>query len=146
MSINLRKMNIGGLEVNVIRKDIKNIHLGIYPPNGRIRIAAPLNTTDEKVRLFIISRIPWIKKQQNKFHDQPRQTKREYVSGESHYFLGNRYLLNVIPATTSPKIEIKNKTHIDRYIRPETTTRKREEIVSNSFWNCDLSLRNICKF
>ena len=71
------KFEICNLMVETVRKDIKNIHLGVYPPNGRIRVAAPLKTSDESVRLLIISKIPWIKKQQSKFMAQERQTKRE---------------------------------------------------------------------
>ena len=80
------KLIICDLEVQTIRKDIKNLHLGVYPPLGRIRVAVPLKTSDESVRLFVISKIPWIKKQKAKFQKQQRQSKREYVSGESHYF------------------------------------------------------------
>lgn len=126
-------VKICNLEVQTVKKNIKNMHLGVYPPNGRIRVAAPLKTSDEKIRLFVISKLPWIKKQKIKFIRQPRQTKREYVSGESHYFLGNRYLLNVVPTNDSPKIEIKRKTHIDLHIRPGTSTKRREEILENFY-------------
>ena len=133
MNTDQKMMSVGGLEISVIRKNIKNIHLGVYPPNGRIRVAAPLNTNDEKIQLFVISRIPWIKKQKNNFREQARQTKREYVSGESHYFLGNRYLLNVIHTLESPKIEIKNKNRINLKIKPGTTNKKREELIENFY-------------
>lgn len=126
-------MEVCNLEVQTVKKDIKNIHLGVYPPNGRVRVAAPLKTTDEAIRLFVISKIPWIKKQKLKFNKQQRQTKREYVSGESHYFLGSRYLLNVIHTNNSPKVEIKRKTHIDLHIRPGTPTKRREEILDNFY-------------
>ena len=127
------KLKVCDLEVQTIKKDIKNIHLGVYPPQGRIRVAAPLKTSDETIRLFLISKIPWIKKQKAKFHNQERQTKREYVSGESHYFLGDRYRLNVLQTDDSPRVEIKRKTHIDLHIKPGTTTARREKILDDFY-------------
>jgi hypothetical protein len=137
MNTDLKKMKVGSLEVQTVRKDIKNMHLGVYPPTGRVRIAAPIRTTEDSMRLFIISKIPWIKKQKVKFEKQQRQTKREYISGESHYFLGRRFLLNVIHTKDSPKIEIRKKTHLDLHIRPNTSTKKREELLE-SFYRGEL--------
>lgn len=127
------KLEICNLRVETVRKDIKNIHLGVYPPNGRIRVAVPLKTSDESIRLLVVSKRHWIKKQQSKFIAQERQTKRDYISGESHYFLGNRYLLNVVHTNGSPKVEIKRKTHIDLHIRQGTSTKRREEIIENFY-------------
>src|SRR5437764_6928218 len=87
---------VSGIPVAIDRKDIKNLHLGVYPPNGRVRVAAPLRINDEAVRLLIISKLAWIRRQQAKFEGQERQSEREFVSGESHYYQGKRYLLNVI--------------------------------------------------
>ena len=126
-------MKVGTLDVHTVKKNIKNIHLGVYPPNGRIRVAAPLKTSEEAIRLFVISKIPWIKKQHLKFSKQPRQTKREFVSGESHYFLGSRYRLNVIHANVSPKVEIKGKNQINLQIRPGTSTESRKKILENFY-------------
>jgi len=125
------KFEICNLMVETVRKDIKNIHLGVYPPNGRIRVAAPLKTSDESVRLLVISKIPWIKKQQSRFMAQERQTKREYISGESHYFLGKRYLLNVIDIEPIPRIEIKRKAHIHMYVKPNSTLKHREKLLED---------------
>jgi predicted metal-dependent hydrolase len=119
--MNTKQIKIGDIEIITLRKDIKNLHLGVYPPHGRVRIAAPLKTSDEAIRLFAISKINWIKKQKVNFNDQERQTKREYISGESHYFFGKRYLLNVVHLNPTPRIEIKKKTHIDMYINPKNT-------------------------
>jgi predicted metal-dependent hydrolase len=119
------------LEIETVKKDIKNIHIGVYPPNGRVRIAAPLKTTDEAIKLLVISKMPWIKKQQLKFNEQERQTKREYVSGESHYFMGNRYRLNVIETTAKPRIEIKRKTRIDMYVKQYTPLVAKERLMDN---------------
>lgn len=130
-------MKICGLEVQAVKKNIKNMHLGVYPPQGRIRVAAPLKMNDESIRLFIISKVPWIKRQKSKFEKQQRQTKREYVSGESHYFMGNRYRLNVVHTKSSPKVEIKRKTHIDLHIKPDMSIEKREELLDD-FYRAEL--------
>jgi predicted metal-dependent hydrolase len=129
----LDNMQICGLQVQTVKKNIKNMHLGVYPPQGRIRVAAPNKMNDESIRLFIISKIPWIKKQKAKFEKQKRQTKREYISGESHYFLGNRYRLNIIDTETKPRVEIKKKTHIDLYIKPNSPREKKEKLLENFY-------------
>jgi hypothetical protein len=87
MTIQRRQISIRGLPVEVVRKIIKNLNLGVYPPHGRVRAAAPLAVTDEAVRLAVIGKLGWIKRQRARFDDQPRQSKREIVSGERHYFL-----------------------------------------------------------
>ena len=91
MSTEASEIWVRGIRVQIVRKDIKNLHLGVYPPNGRVRVAAPLRVRDDAVRLAVIGKLGWIKKQQTKFAAQPRQSEREMVSGESHYFLGRRY-------------------------------------------------------
>ncbi|MGO1372567.1 MAG: M48 family metallopeptidase [Senegalia sp. (in: firmicutes)] len=93
-------------------------------------MAVPKKLDDESVRLFAISKLPWIKKQKKKFLSQERQSKREFVSGESHYFRGTRYLLNVIESKEKQRIEIRNKKYIDLYIRPNSTIEKREKIIN----------------
>jgi predicted metal-dependent hydrolase len=133
MNTDTKTIQIHNLNVETVKKNIKNIHLGVYPPNGRIRVAAPLRTPDEAIELLVISKIPWIKKQQAKFEKQKRQTKREYVSGESHYFLGKRYLLNVIKTKDKPRIEIKRTKHIDLYIKEDMDFEKKEQIFENFY-------------
>ena len=81
-------MTVNRITVEVIRKDIKNLHLGVYPPNGRVRVAVPLAVSDEAVRLAVVDKLTWIRRQQAKFTAQSRQSQRAMVSGESHYFLG----------------------------------------------------------
>ena len=117
------------LEIETVKKDIKNIHLAVCPPNGRVRVAAPLKTTDEAIKQLIISKMPWIKKQQTKFAFQERQTKREYISGESHYFLGNRYRLNLIQTADKPGIEIKSKTRITMYVKPKASIEEKQQLM-----------------
>lgn len=130
MSEATHQIEVGNVTVDVIRKDIKNLHLAVYPPNGRVRVAAPLRINDEAVRLMVISRMPWIKRQKLKFEGQERQTQREYVSGESHYYKGQRYLLNVIYHDAPPSVIIQNKTFIDLYVRTGSTQAKREEVFT----------------
>jgi len=133
----LKKTRISNLMVHTIKKDIKNIHLGVYPPSGKIRVSAPLKTTDETIRLFVLSKTSWIKKQQQKFLKQERQTQREYVAGESHYFFGKRYRLNIIHTDDKPKISIKRKTYIDMYVKPHTTTKQRE-VIFEKFYRSEI--------
>jgi predicted metal-dependent hydrolase len=127
----MNQLKVGGIIVDVVRKDINNLHLAVYPPTGRVRIATPLLVSDESVRLFVISKLAWIKKQKAKFAGQERQTKREYVSGESHYFEGSRYLLKVIYKTGAQKVVVRNKKYIDLYARPGTDSEGRGRILTN---------------
>jgi len=123
------QLTISDINIDVIRKDIKNIHLAVYPPTGRVRIAAPTTVSEDAIRLFAISKLSWIKRNQRKFLEQDRITPREYKQRESHYFQGVRYLLNIIETEASPKVILRNKKFIDLYIRPETPTSKRREIM-----------------
>ena len=127
----MHQIKINNLTVDVIRKDIKNLHLAVYPPNGRVRVAAPLRVNDEAVRMAVIARLGWIKRQQAKFTKQERETQREYVNGESHYFLGNRYLLNIVEDSPSGKVVIRNKKRIDLYVRTNSDPAQRERIMLN---------------
>jgi len=125
-------MRVSNFTVETIRKDIKNIHLGVYPPKGRIRMAIPLRTSNKSARLFVISKTPWIKKQQKVFANHQRQTPRKYITGETHYIFGKSYRLNVI-TSDEPKIEIKKKTQIDLYVKPKTTIKQKEKIFENYY-------------
>lgn len=129
MSIEKHQIEVNGLAVDVVRKDIKNLHLAVYPPNGRIRVAVPLLLDDEAVRLAVIERLAWIKRQQLKFQEQDRQSRREYVSGESHYFQGRRYLLNVIELAGVGKVVVRNKKTLDLYVHPGSTLAQRQRIM-----------------
>lgn len=124
----MHQIQVNGLTVDVVRKNIKNLHLAVYPPVGRIRVAAPLRVNDDAVRLAVISRLPWIKRQQAKFNAQERESKREYVGGESHYFQGARYRLNVVEREGPLQIVIRNKKTLDLYVRPHTSAAQRERL------------------
>ncbi len=106
------------------------MHLSVYPPTGRVRIAAPLNVDDEAVKLFAISKLAWIKKNQRKFQMQDRQMPRVFEQRESHYFEGKRYLLRVTEQNAPPRVEIKTKTYIDLFIRPNATVEQRQNYIN----------------
>ena len=125
MNTKTTRKKICDLEITTVKKDIKNVHLGVYPPNGRVRVAAPIKTTDEMLDALVASKMPWIKKQRSKFENQERQTKRDFVSGESHFFMGHRYILNVVKTDSAPKVEMKRNARIDMYVKPETPTEKK---------------------
>jgi predicted metal-dependent hydrolase len=112
-----------------VRKAIKNLHLGVYPPHGRVRVAAPLRISDDAVRLAVISKLRWIKRQQARFGTQPRQSRREMVSGESHYFLGQRYRLRVSTRAGAGKVLLPNRSTIELYVRPEASAEQRERLL-----------------
>jgi predicted metal-dependent hydrolase len=124
----MQQIMLGDICVDVVHKDIKNLHLSVYPPDGRIRISAPLRMDTDTIRVFTISKLGWIRKQQSKLRSQERETPREYITRESHYYLGKRYLLKIIEHNASPKVEIKHGT-IEIYIRPNTGMEKRKEIL-----------------
>jgi hypothetical protein len=123
-------ITVSDLVIEVDRKNIKNLHLSVNPPDGRVRIAAPLKIDDEAVRLFAVSKLSWIRRQQRKFEAQPRQSEREFVSGESHYFNGERYLLNVIYRKGKAKVVIRNKTYMDLYVRDNSNQKQRQRVVT----------------
>lgn len=126
---NTHQMLISGLEVDVVRKAIKNLHLGVYPPHGRVRVAAPLTVSDDAVRLAVIGKLGWIRRQRAKFEEQPRQSKREMVAGESHYFLGRRYRLRIVEHDGAGKVVIRNTALIDLHVRPRSSAEQREAIL-----------------
>jgi len=126
----MEQITIGNIKIDVVRKEIKNIHLAVYPPTGRVRIAAPLNVNEDAIRLFAISKLGWIKKNQRKFEGQERIAPREYKERESHYFQGRRYLLNIVETDKTQKVVLKNKKFIELHIKPGTSTAKRHEILT----------------
>jgi predicted metal-dependent hydrolase len=125
------KITVGGLPVYVVRKAIKNLHLGVYPPHGRVRVAAPLRVSDNAVRLAVIGKLGWIKRQRKRFDAQPRQSAREMASGESHFFLGQRYRLHVVQDHGPAKVIIRNKSTIELYVRRDSNVEQRERVLQH---------------
>jgi len=128
MNISHNTIKLGDICFDVIHKDIKNVHLSVHPPQGRVTISAPLQMDLETIRLFSISKLGWIRKQQTKLKNQKRETAREYITRESHYYLGQRYLLQVIEQNAAPKVVLKHRT-IELYIRKGSSVTKRKEIL-----------------
>lgn len=124
----MQQLELGNITIDVELKDIKNIHLSVYPPNGAVKIAAPARMDLDTIRVFALNKLKWIKKQQAVFKNQERETPREYISKESHYFKGKRYLLEVIEQPHSPKVVLAHST-IKLYLKPNTSKEKRKEIL-----------------
>jgi predicted metal-dependent hydrolase len=129
MNTESHDLTINGLPVSIVRKAIKNLHLGVYPPHGRVRVAVPLAVTDEAVRLAVVGKLGWIKRQRAKFKAQPRQSAREMVRGESHYFLGTRYRLHVIQQYGASRVVLRNRSAMELYVHPGTGAERRERVL-----------------
>src|ERR1700688_23510 len=112
-------IELGGISVDVVKKDIKNVHLSVYPPTGKVRISAPLRMDLDTIRIYAISKLGWIKQQRKKITDQEREPPREYLDRESHYVWGKRYLLKVIQKDAAPEVELKHNQMLFQ-IRPST--------------------------
>jgi len=122
-------MEVQEIQVEVQRKPIKNLHLAVHPPDGRVRVSAPEYMGEEAIRLAVISRLGWIRRQQQRFRDQPRQSQREMVSGESHYYQGDRYLLQVMEDDAPPRVRIRNHRTLELWVRPGSDRAKREAVL-----------------
>lgn len=121
-------MHIGQLALQVNRKAIKNLHISVLPPDGRVRVAAPNHLSDNAIRMAVIPRIPWIRKQQRDFAKQPRQAQRSYVSGETHYVWGRRYRLTVVERPGKHEVKLSGATRMRLYVTPGTPPEKREQV------------------
>lgn len=124
----MSQIELGNISIDVEHKDIKNIHLSVYPPNGKVKISAPHRMDIDTIRVYAISKLQWIRKKQEQLRKQERETPREYLTKESHYFLGKRYLLKVIEHSAANKVEL-NHSEIKLHVRPLTTVQKKQEIV-----------------
>ena len=123
------RIEVSGIPVEVVRKDIKNLHVGVYPPHGRVRVAAPLRLDDEAVRLAIVSRLGWIRRRRDGYVQQLRQSRREMVTGESHYFLGHRYRLDVVELPGPSKVGLPSNATMRLQVRPGSDRSKREAVL-----------------
>lgn len=128
MSTTSAYLSVGGIDVDVVYKEIKNLHIGVYPPMGRVRVAAPERLDDDQVRLAVVSRLPWIKRQRDQLQAAQRQTIREMVTGESHYVWGSRLRLKVIARPGRAHIEV-DGDRLLLYAPVETTTEHRREVL-----------------
>jgi len=123
------QVRLGDISVDVMLKDIKNVHLSVHPPTGRVRISAPKRMSLDTIRVFAITKLAWIKQQQNKLRRQERETPREYLDRESHYLWGKRYLLKVVEQQAVPEVKLKHNNMILR-VRPGTNEKTKQAIVA----------------
>lgn len=130
MSTSRSTIEVGGIPVEVVRKPIKNLHLSVQPPEGRVRVSVPQRIDDEAVRLAVVSKLRWIRRHQQTFADQPRQSQREMVSGEGHYFMGRRYRLRVLENGGPNRISRKGNSELTLHVRPGTDRDKREQMLN----------------
>lgn len=126
----MQTIELGKIIIDVEQKDIKNIHLSVYPPVGKVKISAPHRMDLDTIRVFAISKLSWIKKQQEQLRNQNRETPREYLTRETHYFKGESYLLKIIEQDSSPKVVLKHK-EIELYIRPNASPEKKKQVLDD---------------
>ncbi|MCV6589530.1 MAG: M48 family metallopeptidase [Marinobacterium sp.] len=137
----MTELAIRGIAISVHRKAIKNLHLSVLPPDGRVRVSAPEYMSEQAIRLAVISRLSWIKKQQHDFESQPRQSSREMVNGESHYLWGRCYRLEVdIAQGGRHSVKIKGPGKLRLNITPGTTTDNRLKVL-NDYYRAELKQR-----
>ncbi len=122
------EIQIGDMTVQVVYKDIKHIHLSVHPPAGAVRIASPLRMDLETLRVFAVTKLAWIRQQQQRLQGQVRQTPREFIDRESHYVWGKRYLLRVEEHVAPAVIELQHSTLV-LHVRPGTPTSQRDELL-----------------
>ncbi|WP_417629193.1 M48 family metallopeptidase [Paraburkholderia denitrificans] len=116
------------MSIDVVRKDIKHVHLSVYPPDGRVRISAPRHMASDLIRVYAITRLDWIRRQQRKLLAQERETPREYLDRESHYVWGKRYLLRIVEADAAPAVNLKHST-LELRVRPGSDAGRRREVL-----------------
>jgi predicted metal-dependent hydrolase len=121
---------VGGIDITAEKKNIKNMYIRVIPPGGRVKITAPMSATEDAIKMFAVSHIAWIKKQRQKFADQPRQTERKYVTGESHYLWGRRYRLDVVYSNIRNDVSVVGQ-RIVLQVRRDSTSQQRANVMDN---------------
>jgi len=124
----LTRLKLGDIEADVVLKDIKNVHLSVYPPSGHVRISAPSRMSLDTIRAYAVTKLAWIKKQQRKLRQQARETPREYLDRESHFVWGSRYLLKLVEANAAPHVELDHRRLVLQ-VRPGSDTAKKASIL-----------------
>ena len=133
-------IHLGGLSIRVIKKDIRNVHLSVHPPDGRVTLTAPAATRVDVARAYAISRLGWIRRQQEKLKNQARETPRRFIGRESHYLWGRRHLLSVVVQDTKPVVSLDHK-RITLTVRPGSDSKKRAQVIHE--WHKSLLHRSI---
>ncbi len=125
----MTSLHLGDIAVDVILKDIKNVHLSVYPPTGRVRISAPKRMSVDTIRVYAVSKLDWIKQQQMRLREQERESRREYVDRESHYVWGRRHLLRVVEEDAAPDVQVRPGTMLLR-VRPGAGEETKKALVA----------------
>jgi len=128
------QFEISGIPIEIIKKNIKNMHLSVLPPNGKVRVSAPISLSDESIKMFVRTKIGWIKKQQEKFENQPRQTDRKFVSGETLYVWGKQYFLQIDYSYKGNSMVLGGDKAV-LTVRKESTAKQREAYVNEWYRN-----------
>ena len=123
------QIRLGDIAVDVVRKDIKNVHLSVHPPTGRVRISAPARMGVDTIRLFAIAKLDWIKRQQQEQRKQERETPREYLDRESHYVWGRRYLMKVAEVDAPASVRLEHGALALR-VRPGSDAATKHVVIS----------------
>ncbi len=130
-------ITVSGIDVQVVRKGIKNFHMAVYPPDGHVRVAVPEHISNDNVRLAVVSKLSWIKKQQQAFNEQPRQSERAYISGECHYFLGKRYRLELVEQIGISRVERFKSGKLKMFMNPGTSIESKKTLL-NDWYRAEL--------
>lgn len=128
-------MIVSGIDIQVVKKDIKNLHIAVYPPDGQVRVTIPSHVTEENVRLAILSKLGWIKQKQKDFSNQPRQSEKKYLTGEYHYFQGKRYYLELLNSDGKPEIRTFKSGKIKMFVRRDAKIETKEKLLNNWYRN-----------
>lgn len=128
----ISNLKVGSINIEIHRKDVKNLNITVHPPMGDVRVSVPLNMSETALRMAVIARLAWIKKQQNDFTNQRRQSKREMISGESHYLWGKHYRINIIEQYGKHYIET-NGQWLNLYVSPSATIENRRKVIEGFY-------------
>ena len=131
----ITEFKLAEITIEVSQKEIKNVHLSVNPPDGKVRVSAPIGMSLDAVRAFALSKLSWIRKEQKKITEQVRVTPREFIDRESHYVWGRRYLLKIIEFEVVPKVEVRHENLVAT-VRPGTSPEKVGELIE--LWLRDL--------
>jgi predicted metal-dependent hydrolase len=123
-----KTIQIGDLSIRLTRKDIKNVHLSVHPPDGRVTLVAPTATRQDVARAYAISKLGWIREQQRQLRNQARETPRKFIERESHYLWGRRHLMTIIRKDAKPCVVVDHK-RITLTVRPGSDAAKRAKVI-----------------
>ncbi len=125
----VKRIELGDIPIDVIFKDVKNVHLSVHPPAGRVSVAAPVRMTLDMIRVFAITKLGWIKRQRKRLREQARETPRELLGRESHFFWGQRYLLDVVEDTGKTAVVVR-PSRIVMHVQPGATVERKHAILA----------------